>query len=267
MQQVARQTRAQTLPGSKSHSIVLDRIGIQQTQQAALLEMDVTRARRRIRLANRGGQSAMSFIAWLIATVARTLRDNPSACPPVSRRRADPGSVTVSLLVDRMVGEHRVTVPLVIRDAETRSVADIDAMITRVRGVAMDEATFVTGRQGGPAATIFRHLPGFIRRPAVRAKIRSRRRLERVHSNVVMTISGMGGRVKGWFIPTGRHPVCIGIGAVTPKAVVLNGTIEQREVFHMTLLVDQGALRGGPGSPWISQLVRSVESARELPTG
>lgn len=256
------------MPKGKSSTVVLDRIGIQLTQQAALLEMDVTRARHQIRLTNRGGQSAVSFIAWLVGTVARTLSDHPDVRPDApGKRRAGANTVTINLLVDRLVEEHRAAVPLVIHDAETRSVSDIEAMIHRARNVPMEAVAFVVGRATGPVAAVYRSLPGFIRRGILRTVVRSRRRLDKVRASVVISTSGMGGRVKGWFIPTSRHPMCIGIGAVTQKAVVLNGTIEQREIFHMTILLDSSVIGGKPASRWVSQLVRSVESASELQVG
>lgn len=257
MQQVVRQT-----------TVELDRTGVQRHHVATLLEVDVTRARRQIRLANRGGQSAVSFIAWLVGDIARTLSDHPDARPEMpGRRRAGRSAVTVSLLVDRSVGDYRTAMPVVIQDAETRSVGEIESMIQRARNEPADAATFVIGRSTGPAAAIYRALPGFIRRSLLRMAVRNRRRLNRISGHVVISSSGMGGRVKGWFIPGNGHPMCIGIGAVTPKAVVVNGTIEPREVLHMTVLVDNSVIGSSSVSRWMSQLLRSVESARELQAG
>jgi hypothetical protein len=88
--------------------------------------------------------------------------------------------------------------------------------------------------------------------------------LHRIRGNVLISSPGMGGRLKGWFIPSNRHPICIGIGAVTPKAIVLNGRIESREVLHMAVLIDQKAISAKAVSAWISHLVRYLENAAEL---
>ncbi len=243
----------------------LDHTGEQRRHVATLLEVDVTRVRHQIRVTNRGGESAVSLIAWIIESVARTLRSHPDARPEMpGRRRGNRDAVTVSLLMDRSVGDYRTAVPLVIRDAQTRSVSEIESMIQRARNEPADAATLVIGRSTGPAAAIYRSLPGFIRRRLLRNAVQSRRRLNRVSANVVISSSRMGGRVKGWFIPAGRHPMCIGIGAVTPKAVVVNGTIEPREVLHMSVRVDNSVVGGTPASRWITELLRSMESARKL---
>jgi pyruvate/2-oxoglutarate dehydrogenase complex dihydrolipoamide acyltransferase (E2) component len=268
MQQLVSQAGAWTLPKGKSSTLVLERVGIQLTQQAALLEMDVTRARRQIRLANRGGQSAVSFIAWIVGTVASTLRDHPDLRPERSDNRgAPPDTVTVSLLVDRVVGEHRVAVPLIVHSAETRSISDIESMIHRARKVPVDPVTFLTGRSTGLVARLYRLAPGFLQRGMLGRAVHNQKRLDNVEANVVISTSGMGGRVRGWFIPTSRHPMCIGIGAVTPEAVMFNGTIEKREIFHMTVLVNSRVISGKAASGWVAHLVRSVESARELQPG
>ena len=268
MQQAVSQPAAGPFPQSKLSTVNLDDIGVRRRHVATLLEVDVTRARHQIRLTNRGGESAVSFMAWLVGNVARTLSDHPDARPAIpGRRRVRRDTVTVSLLVDRSVGDYRAAMPLVIQDAETRAVGDIDSMIQRARDEPADAATFVAGRSTGPAAAIYRVLPALLRRGLLGIAVRNSRRLNRISGNVVISTSGMGGRVKGWFIPTGRHPICIGIGAVTPKAVVVNGTIEPREVLHMSVLVDNSVVDGTPASRWMSRLLRSMESARELQVG
>ncbi len=245
----------------------LDRTRDQRRHVATLLEVDVTRARQQIRLTNRGGESAVSFIAWLVGSVARTLSDHPDARPKIpGHKRGHRDAVTVSLVVERSVGDHRTGVPLVIQDAQTRSVSEIESMIRRARNSPADAATLVIGRSTGPAAAIYRSLPGFIQHRLLRNAVHSRRLLNRISGNIVISSSGMGGRVKGWFIPAIQHPMCIGLGAVTPKAVVVNGTIEPREVLHMSVLVDNSVVGDRPASRWISQLLRSMECARDLQT-
>ena len=268
MQQLVSQTGAWTLPKGKSSTILLDRVGMQFSQQAALLKMDVTHARRQIRLTNRGGQSAVSFVAWIVATVAQTLHvgnDSSSPDPQVSDRKPlTAESVAVSLIMDRVVGEHRVAVPLTIHGAECRTISDIESVIHRARALPLDPVAFVVGKSTGVRAALHRALPAFVRRRMLRRAANDRRRLDKVESNVIISTSGMGGRVKGWFIPTSRHPMCIGVGAVTPEAVVMNGSIEKREIFHMTLLLDNSVISGPSVSRWVSDLVRAVESAREF---
>ena len=251
-------TRSAKNPSPKQSTVTLDRIGVQHTQEAVLLEVDVSNARRLIRLANRGAQSAVSLIAWLICSVARTLADHPETGGTAS------DGITVSVLVDRNVGSHRVPIPVVIRNAASRSASDVQSAIERARATPADEANFVTGKSRGMAAALYRHLPGFVRRGLLRAATRNRRRLHRISGDVLISSPGMGGRVKGWFIPSNRHPICVGIGAVTPKATVINGRIESREMLHMTVLVDNAAIGTKPASRWISQLVRYMEGARDL---
>jgi len=266
MQQVTSRPGADTrLHTLRSSSVVIESVGIHLKQQAALLEMDVTRTRQLIRLANRGSHSAVSFIAWLVATIAQTLKSHPDArADSAGPRHSDADPVTISLLVDRTVGNHRVTVPLTIRSADTRTLSEIEMMITRARSVPMDEAALVTGRSTGAVATIYRALPAFAREGLLQRAVKVRKRRPRATGTVLVSASGMGGRVRGWFIPTSRHPMCIGIGGVTPKALVINGAIRQSEVFHMTVVLDGSVIDKTAASRWISELVRAVENARGL---
>jgi pyruvate/2-oxoglutarate dehydrogenase complex dihydrolipoamide acyltransferase (E2) component len=267
MQKSQDDIHVRSFPRSRLSTVDLGRIGLRRHHVVALLEVDVTRARQQIRIVNRGGQSAVSFVAWLVSNVARSLAGHPDAHGVrVGRRRlATFDSVNVSLMVERAVGKHRVPLPVLIRDADTRPVTEIEEEVRRARSEPVDPATVVIGgKPGGLAMRLYYALPGFLRRALLELVIRNPRRVHRTMGSVVVTSLGMGGRVRGWFIPRSIQPVCIGVGAVTPKAVVVNGTIEPREMLHMTVLVDHDVVDGGPASRWISQLLRSMESAREL---
>lgn len=254
-------------PRSRLSTVDLGRIGLHRHHIAALLEVDVTRARHQIRIVNRGGESAVSFIAWLISNVARSLAAHPAAHAVRAGRRkiATFGSVNVSIMVERAVAETRVPLPILITGADSKSVSEIEQVIQQARSEPVDPATVVIGREpGGLAMRLYYALPGFLRRALLQLVLRNPRRLHRTMGSVVVTSIGMGGRVRGWFIPRSMHPVCIGIGAVTPKAVVVNGAIEPREVLHMTVLVDHDVVDGAPASRWISTLVRAMENGAEI---
>jgi pyruvate/2-oxoglutarate dehydrogenase complex dihydrolipoamide acyltransferase (E2) component len=267
MQKGKNEISVQKFPRSRLSTVDLGRIGLHRHHIAALLEVDVTRARRQIRIVNRGGQSAVSFIAWLISNVARSLAAHPEAhAVRLGRRRiATFDSVNVSIIVEREVANTRVPLPILITGADSKPVSEIERTIQQARSEPVDPATVVIGREGGGfAMRLYYALPGFLRRGLLKLVLRNPRRLHRTMGSVVVTSVGMGGRVRGWFIPRSMQPVCIGIGAVTPKATVVNGAIEPREVLHMTVLVDHDVVDGAPAARWIAELLRTMENAKEL---
>lgn len=241
---------------------------MQYCQEAILLEVDVTNARRIVRLANRGAECTVSFLAWLVGTIARTLENHPEARAGGSRqRRRGTSDVSVSVLVDRDIGSHRVPFPVVITRADRTPVSDIQNALHRARTTPADEAGFVLGHESRFLTALYSLIPVFVRRSLVQSAARNRRRLNRFGGDVLVSSPGMGGRVRGWFIPSHRHPICLGVGAVTSKAQVMNGRIEAREVLHMTVLVDNSIVAARPVAGWISELVRTLENARDLVIG
>jgi len=258
--------KVSSFPRSRLSTIDLGRIGVQKHHIAALLEIDVTRARSGLRIVNRNGRSTVSFLAWLVKNIAGSLADYPSAHGVrVGRRKiATFSHVSVSIMVERNVDGERVPLPLLINDADSRTVEEIEAQIAVARQQPVSAGTVVIGDTDSLRYRLYYALPGFLRRRLLTRALSNPERMQSMMGSVVITSVGMGGRVKGWFIPKSMHPVCIGIGAVTSKAVVMNGGIEPREVLHMTVLVDHDVIDGAPASRWISALVKAMESGAEL---
>ncbi len=241
----------------RSATVQLGTIRVTKRHVAALLEVDVTRARCGLRVANRGGGSSVSFLAWLVKNVASSM-----ARTPATRRGG--AHIDVSIMMERQVDGRRVVLPMLIADASERAVEEIEAQIVLARREAVSGALVLFGRHEPTFGWIYRLLPPFVRRWLLDRRLSSTRRTPASMGNVLITSVGMGGRIRGWFIPKSMHPLCIGIGAVTPKAVVMNGGIEPRQVLHMTVLADQSIVDGAPGSRWIATLVRAMENGAEL---
>ncbi len=256
-----------SFPRSRLSTIDLGRLSRDRHHGVALLEIDVTRARTLLRSRKRSGDSSISFLAWLAKSVASSLARHPAvhAVRTGRRRIAQLPDVTASLLVEREVDGRRVPLPFVVRSADSRALAEIEGEIAAARTTPVDPRTVIVGgRARSLLGALYCALPGFVRRGVLKRAIESPRRVHRTMGSVVITSIGMGGRVRGWFIPRTLHPVCIGVGSVAPKASVINGTIEAREVLHLTVLVDHDVVDGAPAARWISDLARALEQAKEL---
>jgi hypothetical protein len=241
----------------RSATVQLGTIRVTKRHMAALLEVDVTRARCGLRVAKRGGGSTVSFLAWLVKNVASSM----ARYPATGRGRSQ---VDVSIMMERQIDGRRVVLPVLIANASGRAVEEIEAQIVLARREPVSGALVLFGRHESTFGWMYRLLPPFVRRMLLDRRLASPRRTPAAMGNVLITSVGMGGRIKGWFIPKIMHPLCIGIGAVTPKAVVMNGGIEPRQMLHLTVLADQSIVDGAPGSRWISSLVRAMENGAEL---
>lgn len=160
-------------------------------------------------------------------------------------------------MVDRTIDGIRLALPVLLESVDSATPSQIERTITRARSESSDPAAFIAGR-------VHRVLPQRLRRAYSRFLIRRPRRLYRSLGTVVVTSLGMGGRIRGWFIPRSLHPLQIGVGAVTQKAMVHNGTIVSREMLHLAIMVDYGAIDESAASRWVSDLVRTLEHAKNL---
>ena len=114
-------------PSSRRFTFDVGRIGREKHHVRALLEVDVSDARNKIKLNRRSGNKA-SFIAWLIKLIA----DCVALHPPINGINR-PGKnkvlvfsdVDVSRVIEKEVKGTRVPLPYVIKKADQKTVYQI----------------------------------------------------------------------------------------------------------------------------------------------
>ena len=80
----------------------------------------------------------------------------------------------------------------------------------------------------------------------------------------MVTAVGMFGKVNGWFISAGVHPISFGVGSIIKKPKVINDNIEIREILNMTVLIDHDVVDGAPMARFIAELTKNIETAAGL---
>lgn len=234
--------------GSKKHHI------------PALLEIDVTDTRKKVREIKRGGKR-VSFTACLIKVIGDTIKDHENVAAYLNGRRElivfD--DVNVSMIVEKSLNGQKVPIPLVVEKAQQRSVESIFEQIEDARNHIFSEDEIVLQSRSVWPQRLYYTLPGFIRRAFWRYLLAHPRLAYRKMGNVSVTSVGMMGNANGWFVPVSIHPVSFGIGKVTKKAVVINDKIEIREILNMTVLMDHDVVDGAPMARFISDLSSRIE--------
>jgi len=81
---------------------------------------------------------------------------------------------------------------------------------------------------------------------------------------VMITSVGMMGKINGWVIPVGVHPLCFAIGSIVKKPGIVNDKIEVREYLYVTVLVDHDIIDGAPAVRALAKLTKLVESGYGL---
>lgn len=248
-------------PRSRIATIDVFEAGRRRHHVAGLLEVDVTKTREEIRIYNRGKNEKISFTAWMISVIGRTIKHHETAASFLKgkNRLMVFEDVNVSLLVEKNLSGRKVPMPLVIEKANEISIESITAQIADARKGELSEQDIVLKKKSGRLEKLYYTLPGFLRRYIWKYLIKHPKLAFKKMGNVAFTSVGMMGKVNGWFIPASVHPVCFGIGSVMKKPVVTGDEIVIREMLNMTVLLDHDVIDGANMARFISELVTRME--------
>ena len=171
-------------------------------------EVDVSVPRGLIREhADRTGEH-LSFTAYIVACLARAIRENPEFNSLVSRRRLFTLSdVTIGVLVERSIAGERVPEPLAIHAADSMTISQLT---TRLRDAQEAEDDRLGGLSG---ATWVRFIPSFLFRLMIRVASRSVRMAKR-YGVVTVTSVGMFADGAMWLVPLSASTVALSVGGI-----------------------------------------------------
>ncbi|MCI1778491.1 MAG: 2-oxo acid dehydrogenase subunit E2 [Bacteroidales bacterium] len=232
-------------PPSRLGTIDMCNIGKHKHYIAGMFELDVTGVRVNIREYNRSHTEKISFTSWLISRIARTIGIYEASGAYLSGKRKIRifDSVDVSVLVEKMVAEQRVPIPLVVRNAEKISVSDIAYIIEKAKNEHITDS-LVLQEKNGVIEKFYSLLPGVIRRSIWKYMLKHPDMAFSKMGNVAFTSIGMFGKTNGWFIPISVHPICFGVSPIVEKPVVHDGEITIGEILNMTVLFDHDVMDG-----------------------
>ncbi len=245
----------------KRHDIVdALEVGVRRHMVHALLELDVTRARRLIRDAEARTGERLSFTAFLVASLARAIDGDRRlhAYRDWRGRLILFDEVDVVVLVE--AEKDGVAVPHVIRAANRRTVREIHDEIRRIQ--ARPEAS---PQRSGAMIRLSTFTPAPLRRLFFRILRRSPHWLKRTAGTTLLTAVGMFGAGRGWAVGiVPLHTLCLTVGGITPTPAVVDGRIEARELLSLTASVDHDIVDGAPAARFASRLRELVERAEVL---
>ncbi len=259
-------------PSSRLLTFDLGRIGLGKHHVKALLEVDVTEARRNIRQLRRTGPH-VSFFAWLLKTTADCVALHPKVNGfnnPRRRRVVLFKDVDISIVVEKNVNGTLVPLPYVVRRANQKTAAQIYQEIEAARSENVaSEGQYVLG--GGYSALLMRvfvALPQWLRLALMRAFVfNDPYRVKSMMGTVMITTVGMAGHARGWIVPFSMHPLCLAFGSLNEQAAIYDGAIQKREILHVTALIDHDVVDGVPAARFMDDLVKHMEAGCGLEPG
>jgi len=255
----------QKFPRSRIASFDTFATGLGKHHVVALLEFDVTEARKKLRVTRRRGTD-ISFNGWLIKVISSVLTKHPEAAAFLRNKRELIifRDINVSVIVEKILGNSRVPLPLLIERTNHKSSHDITLEIKSAKESELNSNDILPHRKPAFAENLYYLLPGFLRRLIWRLILKTPKMAFREMGNVVVTSVGMMGKINGWFIQKSIHPVSFGIGSVIRKPVVVGSEVKIREILNMTVLIDHDVIDGAPMARVLDDLNSYIENGMEM---
>jgi pyruvate/2-oxoglutarate dehydrogenase complex dihydrolipoamide acyltransferase (E2) component len=257
-------------PSSRQLTFDVGKIGLTKHHVRALLEVDVTEARRLIKQSRQGGRK-ISFTAWLIKSIADCVALHPPIAGVNDAKRNQVlvfEDVDISIVVEKDVRGARVPLPYVIRKADKKLLCEIQDEIEAAKLQTVgSEGNYVLGEeQSTMGMKMFVRLPQWLRLVLMRLLVLNHpRRVKQMMGTVMITTAGMVGHTRGWIMPFSMHPLCLAFGSLNEQAAVYRGEIQKREILHLTVLIDHDVIDGVPAARFVDDLVKKLQSGFGLP--
>lgn len=257
--------KTRVFPKSRIATIDVCAIGLKKHHVAALIEVDVTGSRNKVK-ERKKKKETVSFYAWLIKAISVSMKDHDGVAAYLKSKRSIMvfNDINVSIVVEKVMNDTKVPIPLIIHKANERTIEDITLQIHEAKEQILGDKDIVLLNKPKQTEQIYYLLPGFVRRMFWRYVIMHPEFAFRKMGNVAITSVGGLGRVNAWFIPISVHPVCFGIGDIIKKPVVIDDKIEIREMLNMSVLLDHDVVDGMEMARFIKKLVRNIENGTGL---
>ena len=233
----------------------------------ALLEIDVTDVRRRIRESRAKTGEPLSFTAFVVASLARAIAEDRRmhAYRTGRGRLVLFDDVDVTVLVERELEGDRVPVPVIVRAADKKRCRDITREIRAAQTGPAPQSGSI------PWLPFWLAVPRVLRLAMWTWLLGNPRRRKRLTGTVAVTAVGMFGVGMAWAIPLTNYTLCLTVGSIGRKPGIVRGgargedeRIVPREFLSLTLSVDHDVIDGAPAARFAARLKELVESGAVL---
>ncbi len=254
-----------TFPRSRIATNDVCAIGLKKHHVVAMLEVDVTASREKIRMYRRS-RGKISFMAWMISVISQSVKEHAEVAAYLKgkRRLILFDEIRVSIAVEKQLQNERVPIPLLLEKAHARSMESITAQIEDAKNQVLSGKDIVLQKKTNRLEMVYYRLPGWLRRAFWMYLLKHPRFAFRNMGNVAITSIGVSGKADGWFIPISVHPVCFGIGNIRKKPAVYEDRIAIREMLKITILMDHDVIDGMQMARFISNLTARIEDGYRL---
>jgi pyruvate/2-oxoglutarate dehydrogenase complex dihydrolipoamide acyltransferase (E2) component len=250
----------QSIPLSLSRRAVIASATVTGEKNAihSFTEIDISEPRRLIKEHLKNTGEKLSLTAYIVACLARTIKDHPRLNSFIKGRRLIIlDDVSIGVLIEREVDEEKVPEPIGIQRTQEKSIYQIQQEIR----AAKEQKSGKLGSLSG--ATWIRLIPAFLLKSFIRIADKNIKMGIR-YGKVAVTAVGMFSKDAVWFIPHGSATVLITVGSISDKIVDVDGQFVSREHLCLTATFDHNIVDGAPASRFMNQFMETVKSGNLL---
>ena len=111
---------------------------------SVILEVDITESRKKVKKLKSDGVK-ISFFGWLLKGIATAIQKHPASAASLKNKREIImfNSVTISTIIEKEIDGIRVPIPLVIKDADSKSAEEISLEIENAKKKEAESKTVV----------------------------------------------------------------------------------------------------------------------------
>jgi len=226
----------------------------------AMVEVDVTDARRQLRRIGRETGEALSFTGLIISCCARAVERDRSVhgYRDLRNRLVMFDEVDVSTPVERVVRGRNQVVPTLIRAANRKSIREIHRDIEEARSAPAETAGVFD------SIRLYLAIPPLIRRLAFRLLDRFPRLMKDRAGTMMVTSVGMFGNGAGWGVPIASHTLNVTIGGIVRRLRLVDGHPRERDHLCLTFSFDHDIVDGAPAARYLRRVRKLIENAGPL---
>jgi pyruvate/2-oxoglutarate dehydrogenase complex dihydrolipoamide acyltransferase (E2) component len=232
----------------------------------ALLEVDVTDARKFIEDYKTKTNEQLSFTGYLALCLAHAVDENKTvqAYRKGSKKLLVFDDVAVGIMIERKKGEARVLTGHVILAANCKTYQEIHHEIRSAQSEPVPPNNGMPAWLRSalllpwPLSALFKTVFLMINRrdPTV---------VTSMGGTVGISSVGMFGEGHaGWGIASGSHGLDLIVGGITQKLMEVGDRIETREILSLTIIFDHDVIDGAPAARFTRRLVELIESGYGL---
>jgi len=233
----------------------------------AVLEIDVTDAKEKIKKYKEKKGIKISFTGWVIRCIADAMSKNKqlNAYKNGRKKIIEFDDVDVAVPIEKKYKDEFRPGVYILRNADKKTTLEITKEIRKVQKEQVGETSQVYGKKLSFLERFALNSPKFFQKMLLIIVNRNAKLKKKYMGTTAVTAIGMKGKFPGWVVPLGGTATTLFVvGGISKKPFVVKDKIMIREILHLTITTDHYLVDGGPLVRFIDYLINIMEDGFDL---